>query len=322
MSWHPTATIETLKQRANIIAKIRAFFATRGVLEVDTPLLSHASVTDLHLHSFETKYLLSDAGQTETLYLQTSPEYAMKRLLAAGSGAIYQICKSFRNNGETGRFHNPEFTMLEWYRPGFDHHKLMDEMNELLKQILECNDAERLTYHEIFQRYFNINPHTASIEELKNLAIKSGISIDHLSLSQRDDWLMLLMSHVIEPQLGLKQPTFIYDFPATQAALAKIRQDNPPVAERFEVYIQGIELANGFHELSDSNEQRQRFINDLQKRCENNYSAVPVDENLLAALQHGLPDCAGVALGIDRLIMLALKQDNIKEIISFPVQRA
>lgn len=322
MSWQPTATIETLKQRANIITKIRNFFAEREVLEVDTPLLSHASVTDLHLHSFETRYSLSDAGQTETLYLQTSPEYAMKRLLAANSGPIYQICKAFRNNGETGRFHNPEFTMLEWYRPGFDHHKLMDEMNELLKLILECKDAERLTYTDIFQRHFDINPHTASVDELKSLAINSGLSIEHLTLTQRDDWLMLLMSHVIEPHLGIQQPTFIYDFPATQAALAKIRQDNPPVAERFEVYIQGVELANGFNELSDTKEQRQRFINDLQKRRENNYPAVPIDENLLAALDNGFPNCAGVALGIDRLVMLALKKDKIDDVIAFPVQRA
>lgn len=319
MSWQPTASFENLKIRANVINKIRAFFAARNILEVDTPLLSHATVTDLHLQSFSTKYIL-DNRQEETLYLQTSPEFAMKRLLAAGSGPIYQICKSFRNVGEAGRFHNPEFTMLEWYRPGFNHHNLMDETDELLNAVLNSKPAKRFTYEELFNKYLDINPHQASIVELKQCAIKFGLDIQNEDLNNHDDWLMLLMSHVIEPNLGKNnQPTFVYDFPASQAALARI---NGHIAERFEVYINGIELANGFHELSDAKEQRQRFENDLIKRTTANYPLVPIDENLLAALANGFPNCAGIAVGIDRLIMAAAKAKTIAEIVSFTVGNA
>jgi elongation factor P--(R)-beta-lysine ligase len=349
MDWQPTASLANLKLRAEVLKKIRTFFAERNILEVDTPLLSQATVTDLHLQSFVTQYFQEDKIKFKNLYLQTSPEFGMKRLLAADSGPIYQICKAFRNGGESGRLHNPEFTMLEWYRPGFDHHQLMDEMEQLLQLVLNTLPAERISYKDLFLQYVEINPHTASIEKLKNCLtgiraaraskrcpisnepLPGGRGSDskyqtieiNLNSDDRNDYLHLLMSHIIEPNLGQNnKPTFVYDFPAAQAALAKIRHDDPLVAERFEVYINGIELANGFHELTDVTEQRKRFTNDLEQRKEKNYPIVPIDENLLTALAHGIPNCAGVALGIDRLIMLAAKTNNLADVVSFSLERA
>lgn len=319
--WQPTATINQLKQRAKILANIRTFFAERSVLEVETPLLSAGTITDPHLQSFTTTYTGPSAAQGKTLYLQTSPEFAMKRLLAADSGPIFQICKAFRND-ELGRYHNPEFTMLEWYRPGFDHHRLMQEVDELLQLILGCPPADKLSYQHVFLHYTGLNPHTASRDTLQNYAQSIGIETAHLELNDNDSWLHLLLSHLIEPQLGLEKPCFIYDYPASQAALAQIRRDAPPVAERFEVYIKGIELANGFHELADATEQHQRFITDLEKREELGLASVPIDHHLLAALNANFPNCSGVALGIDRLIMLACQAQTLQEVISFSVDRA
>jgi lysyl-tRNA synthetase class 2 len=308
--WQPSAAISILKIRANIIATIRKFFIERNVLEVETPLLCHATVTDPHIHSISAQY------EHETVYLQTSPEYAMKRLLAAGSGAIFQICKAFRL-GDLGVNHNPEFTMLEWYRPGFDHHALMDEMDLLLQTILKTPAAERVTYSELFQQYLAIDPHTADIHTLKNCAEKNNIQFVG-ELTECNDWLHLLLTHCIEPHMGKEKPLFLYDFPVSQAALAKIRHDEiPPVASRFEVYFKGIELANGFHELQNAKEQRKRFENDLKMRN----SKIPIDEFFLAALENGLPDCAGVALGVDRLVMLATQSEMLKEVISFDFER-
>jgi lysyl-tRNA synthetase class 2 len=301
--------------------QIRAFFQLRSVLEVETPLLSHATVTDLHLQSFSTEYHLSPQ-QKQTLYLQTSPEFAMKRLLAAGSGPIYQICKAFRNGGESGRYHNPEFTLLEWYRPGFNHHALMDEIEALLQTVLHTPLAERISYQELFYLHTNVNPHTASLQELQAASQHFNIPPVNNLADTRDNFLFLLMTHVIEPALRSKNVVFIYDFPASQAGLAKVRQSSPPVAERFEVYINGIELANGFHELTDATEQEQRFNADLELRAKQGYPEVPIDQRLLAALKEGLSPCAGVALGLDRLIMLALAKTTIDEVISFPISCA
>jgi elongation factor P--(R)-beta-lysine ligase len=295
--------------RAAVIAEIRQFFAERQVLEVETPILSAAATTDPYLQSFFT-------GQ---YYLQTSPEFAMKRLLAAGSGAIYQICKVFREE-EQGRYHNPEFTMLEWYRPDFDHHQLMQEIDDLLQHVLQTTPAQKLTYAEIFEQYLQINPHTDSLNQLQKCAAEKNITSVGFT-DDKDTWLQLLMNHCIEPYLGQDTPVFLYDFPASQAALAKIRHDDPPVAERFEVYIQGMELANGFHELTDAQEQEQRFINDLQHRKQLGYPQIPYDQHLIAALKQGLPDCAGVALGVDRLIMIAANTTDISDIISFPIDK-
>ncbi len=318
--WQPTASWRNLRRRAEILAEIRGFFAARGVLEVETPLLSAAAVTDLHLHSLATDL------DGRTLYLQTSPELAMKRLLAAGSGPIYQISKAFRGGGEVGRRHNPEFTLLEWYRPGFDHHALMDEMDELLEQILGVPAAERLTYGELFERHVGLDPHRAGVAELRRAAAEHGLD-PGLGTADRDDWLHLLVGCVLEPRLGRGRPTFVHDYPASQAALARVRPGNPPVAERFEVYVEGVELANGFHELTDPIEQRRRFDADLEARRAagregSGLPAVPIDERLLAALEAGLPDCAGVALGVDRLAMVALGAESLDEVMAMPIDRA
>lgn len=318
-NWQPTAALTTLQRRAQIIQTIRHFFFTRGVLEVDTPLLSHATVTDPFVVGIPA--LFQEIGQptAHTVYLQTSPEYAMKRLLAMGSGSIYQISKAFRQ-GDLGKLHNPEFTLLEWYRLGVDHHGLMDEMDSLLQFILATEPAERLSYAAVFQRYLQLDPHTATLTELMACAQQQDLHFVQTdeTTTDRNVWLHLLLTHVIEPNIGQERPVFLYDFPVSQAALARIRENEiPPVASRFEVYFKGIELANGFHELQNAAEQRQRFIADLAYRKAHQLPELPIDEYFLAALTAGLPDCSGVALGIDRLIMLALGKTNIAEVMSF-----
>jgi lysyl-tRNA synthetase class 2 len=315
--WQPSATIDILKQRAKILAEIRQFFAEKKVWEVETPLLSHATVTDPHVLSIPATF--KSFQKEQAVFLQTSPEYAMKRLLAAGSGSIYQITKSFRQ-GDLGVLHNPEFTMLEWYRVGFDHHALMNEMDELLQRILKTQPAEKATCEALYQRYIGLSPHTATDTELADYA-KKNLQFTG-ELVERNAWLDLLFTHCIEPNIGLERPLFLYDFPVSQAALAKIRPENPPVASRFEVYFKGVELANGFHELQNPSEQRKRFEKDLITRQQLKINSVPIDENFLAALQNGLPDCAGVALGMDRLVMLALKQSAVAAVMSFDFNRA
>ncbi len=277
-------------------------------------------MTDPHVIGIPAHFKTIGSAAEKILYLQTSPEYAMKRLLAAEIGPIYQICKAFRQ-GEVGNFHNPEFTMLEWYRPGFDHHALMNEMDQLLQVILKTQAASRFSYADIFEHHLKINPLTADNKAIKECVIEHAIDIQDGTLS-RDDLLNLLLTHCIEPYLGHEKPLFIYDFPPSQAALAKIRQEEPPVASRFEVYFKGIELANGFHELQDAHEQQLRFEKDLAYRAQHHMAAVPIDQRFLTALQHGMPDCAGVALGIDRLVMLATGCDSIKEVVSFAFERA
>lgn len=258
----------------------------------------------------------------QTCYLHTSPEYPMKRLLAAGSPSIYQMCKVFRN-GEIGRYHNPEFTMLEWYRLNWNHIQLMDEMDRFLQLILNVAPAERLTYAEAFNNVVALNPHTATLAQLQDCAAHHHIQVvGEMNFTDKDLWLQLLMSEVVELQLGKTQPTFIFDFPASQAALARVRPGNPAVAERFEVYFNGMELANGFHELADAEEQLARFNRDLKKRAQLGLPQPPYDQRFIAALAQGFPDCAGVALGIDRLIMIAANANHIHEVISFPFEIA
>jgi len=314
--WRPTASLEALQVRADTLASIRGFFAERGVLEVETPLLSAAAVTDVHLHSVACRL---EEGDSSARFLQTSPEYAMKRLLAAGSGAIYQICKVFRA-GERGHRHNPEFTMLEWYRPGWDHHRLMDEIDALLQAMLGVEAGERISYGDAFRRHADLDPHAASDRELRSRV--AALDVIGVAELDRDDLLNLLLSHVVERRLGRGRPTFLIDYPASQAALARVRSGDPPVAERFEVFVDGLELANGFHELADPDEQRRRFEADLQERGRRGLPEIAVDERLLAALSSGLPDCAGVALGVDRLVMLRLGAGDIADVIAFPFERA
>lgn len=310
-----------LKTRARLLQRIRAFFQAREVLEVETPILSSAAVTDPHIES----YAIRDPQHGKPRYLHTSPEFAMKRLLAAGSGSIYQLCKVFRQ-GELGRRHNPEFTLLEWYRPGFDHQQLMAEVESLLRELLEgyltLGETRYLTYRDAFLQYAGLDPHTASVNQLQAKVKEQGIDVTGLTDTDKDPWLDVLMTHVVEPALPRDCPVFIVDYPASQAALARIRQDNPPVAERFELYIYGMELANGFHELTDAKEQRQRFEADNRARQAVGLDPMPMDEHLLAALETGLPDCAGVALGFDRLVMLAAGTRSISEVLTFDAERA
>lgn len=319
--WQPTANIESLKLRAALINDIRQFFVARDVLEVDTPAISHATVTDIHLHTFKTHFVGPGYAEGKSLFLMTSPEFHMKRLLASGSGSIYQIGKSFRNE-ENGRYHNPEFTMLEWYRVGFDHHDLMDEIEELLQLTLNVSSSVRLTYQQAFLSTLEVCPLEASIKELKEVAVSLGLSDIAESENDRDTLLQLLFTVGVEPHIGQKSPAFVYDFPATQAALAKINMDDPRVADRFEVYFKGVELANGFHELDDPQEQLSRFVEDNQKRREIGLEMQPIDYHLIDALKAGLPACAGVALGIDRLVMLAQGKEHIEEVTAFSFPRA
>lgn len=309
--WQPTAPLENLQARAAFLASIRAFFHARAVMEVEVPLLSHSVVTAPHLQSFACE---------KDYFLQTSPEYGMKRLLAAGSGSIYYLGKAFRK-GEQGARHNPEFTMLEWYRVGWDYKQLAQEVSALLQHLLACAPAQVVSYQELFERHFQIVPQHATIASLQQVALARGWikkeQVNQLGLD-KDGWLDLLMTHGIEPGLGEDRPVVVFDFPVSQAALAKTRQEaGQSVAERFEFYYAGMELANGFQELTCPIEQRVRFEADLKKRNALGQAAVPVDPYLLAALQAGLPDCAGVAVGIDRLLMLALREKSITRVLSF-----
>ena len=320
--WRPTASHDLLRARADLLAKIRDFFRSAGILEVDTPACSAAAATDPAIESLATAYTGPGAPAGKPLYLHTSPEFAMKRLLASGVGPIYQICKVFRD-GEAGRLHNPEFTLLEWYRPGYDHHRLMDEVEALIYAVLpEPCPVRRVSYGRLFEDLLAINPHLAGPEELRRVAVNQGIQgISALGLPDRDAWLDLLMSHCIEPKLGSGM-CFVYNYPASQASLARIRQGDPPVAERFELYLDGMELANGFHELGDHEEQRLRFKADLERRREEGQMIPPVDDRFLNALEAGLPDSSGVALGIDRLLMCIAGAAHISEVLAFPLDRA
>ncbi|RKQ40112.1 elongation factor P--(R)-beta-lysine ligase [Enterobacter sp. R1(2018)] len=320
-TWQPSASIPNLLKRAAIMAEIRRFFADRGVLEVETPCMSQATVTDIHLVPFETRFVGPGHSQGVNLYLMTSPEYHMKRLLAAGVGPVFQLCRSFRNE-EMGRHHNPEFTMLEWYRPHYDMYRLMNEVDDLLQQVLECEAAESLSYQQAFQRHLEIDPLSADKTQLREAAAKLDLSNIADEEEDRDTLLQLLFTMGVEPHIGKDKPAFIYHFPASQAALAQISTEDHRVAERFEVYFKGIELANGFHELTDAREQQQRFEQDNRKRAARGLAQQPIDMNLLEALKAGLPDCSGVALGVDRLIMLALGAESLDEVLAFPVDRA
>ncbi len=311
MSWRPSAKLETLKARAELLASVRAFFSAQGVMEVDTPILSQHATVDRHIDNF--------AASPGNWWLHTSPEFAMKRLLAAGSGPIYQVCHVFRVD-EAGRHHNPEFTMLEWYRPGWDHRRLMDEIEALFATLVpQSKRIERLTYREAFLRHARFDPFIENRDAARQAFDAACITLPE-SLSEWDAWLDIAMSVLVAP--ALQAPTFIDDFPASQAALARVRDDDPPVAERFELFWQGVELANGFHELTDATEQRKRFEADRAWRKEQGKNVPPYDARLIEALEAGLPESAGVALGIDRLLMLKLGLPNVAATMPFDSDRA
>jgi lysyl-tRNA synthetase class 2 len=315
--WQPSASLDNLKLRAELLAKLRQFFAARNILEVDTPALSRAGATDRHIQSF-----LVEDGRKGHLYLHTSPEFPMKRLLVSGSGDIYQLCKVFRS-GEAGRMHNPEFTMLEWYRIGFDHHQLMAEVAVLIGGLIpELDPPEFLTYREAFQMHAGFDVVTSGSKDCIAALTQAGRQVPAEDQLDYDGWLDMVAGDLVYPALGKGRLTFIYNYPASQAALARIWPGEPPVAERFEAFVDGVELVNGFHELADAVEQSQRFESDRTYRKAHGLMDVPKDERLLAALGHGLPDCAGVALGLDRLVMVAARAKSLAEVIAFPADRA
>jgi len=313
----PNQPLQTLlKRRAQLMADVRLFFAERAVMEVDTPVLSQAAPTAPYLDSFETSFKAGTNLQTR--YLHTSPEFAMKRLLAAGSGPIYQIAKVFRN-GELGRLHSAEFVMLEWYRPGFTLAMLMTEVDALMQYLADTKPAIKITYHQLFEDHLNVDCFACSDKTLQQLALDHLPALPHDWQADRDGWLEILMSEFIEPRLAdLDRPVMVYDFPASQAQLAKCSQSasGHRVAERFELYAGGMELANGYDELCDAAELRQRFERDNQQRQQHGKPVMPVDEHLLAAMQTGLPQCSGVALGLDRLLMLLTQQHTLEAVQS------
>jgi len=314
--WKPTASIATLEVRASMLRAARDYFAATRALEVETPTLSAAAVTDIHLASVEA----TPCGQKS--FLHTSPEYSMKRLLAAGCGDIWQICRVYRD-GECGRHHNPEFTIIEWYRVGIDHHSLMSDVERLISTMLppsrHFDSAERLTYREAMQLHTGVDAFDDPLPVLIARLESAEIEVPATIRDDRDACLDLIMSLLVQPQLGRERLSFIYDYPASQAALAQVRGK---VASRFEAFLEGIELANGFHELGVAAEQRARFAADLDERARRGLPIVPMDERFLSALEHGLPECSGVALGFDRLVMCAIGAKHIEEVLAFPFSRA
>lgn len=316
-----TVRLDRLRLRAKTYARLRAFFAERGVTEVETPILSAAGNTDPNIQSFSTRFTGHvDAGAAER-WLRTSPEFPLKRLLAEGMGDCYELGRVFRD-GEAGGRHNPEFTMLEWYRVGWDHTRLAREVIDLFERLMlqagRTVDVVETEYRSLYMGRLGVDPLTASVERLREALGEVTIDPDGLG---RDDWLDLLMTHRIQPDFPRDRITVIYDYPASQCALARIRPGDPPVAERFEVYLGRYEVANGYHELNDAGEQRARFERDNAVRRERGAREVPIDERLLAVLDR-LPDCAGVALGIERLLMVLADTDAIADVMAYPFAEA
>jgi lysyl-tRNA synthetase class 2 len=315
-SWQPAAAMATLETRAAMLRATREYFTATRALEVETPSLSAAAVSDIHLAS------VTATACGERRYLPTSPEYHMKRLLAAGSGDIWQIGRVWRD-GETGRWHNPEFTLIEWYRVGIDHHALMSDVERLVGALLPTSRnfdrAERLTYREVVQLHAGVDALEDPTAVLVARLESAGIDVPATIRADRDACLDLIVAILVGPELGHDRLTFVYDYPASQAALARV---HGRVASRFEAYLDGAELANGFHELANAAEQRARFERDLAERERRGLPRVPLDEHFLAALAHGIPDCAGVALGFDRLVMCATGAKHIDEVLAFPFARA
>ena len=316
--WRPTATNDALRRRARALRASREFFFARQVMEVETPALVNAPVSDVNLGSVRAQM----SGSDIPMFLHTSPEYAMKRLLAAGSGDIYQICRVYRG-AERGRQHNPEFTMLEWYRLGFSLEQLMREVADLTNHLLGAHlPVEFVTFREAVRRHAGFDPLDADITELRRAAQALGLDAARAANAGRDELLDLIVGAQVGPALGTHGLTFMHRYPASQAALARLDSDDPRVALRFELYHRGIELANGYHELVSGAEQRLRFATDQEVRASRGLPTFALDPHLLAALDAGLPDCAGVALGFDRVLMLAMNAASIDEVLAFPTERA
>lgn len=318
----PSVSIERLRQRGRLLRCVREFFEQRGVLEVETPLVCSAGVVDAHLDPVEMRLAAgTDAGR---YFLMTSPELCMKRLLAAGSGAIYQLTRAFRD-GERGRLHNPEFTILEWYRPWVDLHGLMDEVEGLVAAVYAAAGRsltakfDRHTYQSVFQESLDVDPLTASVGDLALVAAKRDLSPSPgMENAERDAWLNFLLATCIEPTLGVERPVFVSRYPVSQAALARVCPDDKRVADRVELYIDGVEIANGYHELTDPQEQRRRFAVANEERRAHGKRELPVDERFLRVLNR-LPDCCGIAVGIDRLFLTALGGESLDDVMAFPI---
>ncbi len=340
--WRPTASWENLQKRAGLLKAVRKFFDRRGFLEVQTPLLSADTIVDRHIEpitvpwdrcgearqmtmgvSAGSRNLYSDGSNHPCWYLQTSPEFCMKRLLAFGGQAIYQIAPAFRA-GERGTLHNPEFTLVEWYRVGHDLEEGMNLLDEFCREILGTLPAEKCTYRELFEEHMGLNPHQSSCQIFAATADRLGLAPPTgLEPDDPDSWRDWLFVELIQPKLGKKRPTIVYDYPATQCGLAKLRDGTPPVAERFELFIEGLELANGYHELGDPDEMQRRFRTNNQWRAREGKLLLPESSRLLSALwEVGLPSCTGCALGFDRLVMIAVRASRIDEVIAFPIERA
>jgi lysyl-tRNA synthetase class 2 len=320
-SFRPTASWTNLQLRARLRQRVREFFERQGFLEVETPILSADTVVDRHLDPFCLETDLGP-GVPRRLWLQTSPEFAMKRLLAAGAPSIYQISRVFRH-GEWGPLHNPEFTMVEWYGVGDGLAEGIGRLSDLCESLLERGPAEQLSYGEAFRRHVGLDPHTADTAELVAAVGNQGIAAPaSLSPTDRDGWLDLLLVERVQPHLGQRQPAILYDYPASQAALARVRGEDPPVAERFELYVSGIELANGYHELLDPAVLRRRNAQTNAQRQSEGKPSLPEESRLLLAMEAGLPPSTGVALGLDRVVMLAAGARRLDEVIAFPIDRA
>ncbi len=322
--FRPAASWENLRLRAQLLERVREFFRRHDFLEVETPILSADTVVDRHLDPFSVA--LDDepagSGAGRRLWLQTSPEFCMKRLLAAGGQAIYQITRAFRQ-GEFGPLHNPEFTMVEWYRVGDGMAEGIGLLSDLCEALLARGPAERISYRQAFEHHAGVDPHTADTQALAEAAEKHGVDVPaSLGEDDRDGWLDLLLAERVGPGLGHQRPVIVYDYPASQAALARVRPGDPPLAERFELFVSGIELANGYHELVDAAHLRRRSEANNAVRQTDGKSALPEQSRLLAAMEAGLPDCTGAALGFDRVVMLAAGAKSLDEVMAFPFDRA
>ena len=318
----PSASMENLRLRAELLRKLREFFHSHGFLEVETPILSADTVVDRHLEPFHIDLTTSPDSPPRRMWLQTSPEFGMKRLLAAGAKAIYQVSRVFRQD-EEGPLHNPEFTMVEWYRAGDGMTEGMQFTSDLAETMLGRGPAKQISYREAFLDYAGIDPFSSETPDLIEFVKKQGIEYPHsLSTNDRDAWLDLILVERVQPCLGLTQPVLLYDFPASQAALSLIRNDDPPVAERFELYFSGIELANGYHELLDAEVLMRRNRETNQLRVAEDKPMLPEQSRLLDAMKSGLPPSVGVALGFDRLVMLAVGAKTVADVIAFPFGRA
>ncbi|MCF7972099.1 MAG: EF-P lysine aminoacylase GenX [Methylococcaceae bacterium] len=322
LNWQASCSLALIQLRAKLLHEIRAYFYVNNVLEVETPLLCQSTGTDPYLDYFTSHYSILERDY----YLQSSPEFAMKRLLATGIGSIYQITKAFRN-GESGRYHNPEFTMLEWYRVGFDLQQLMNDVEQLLNPFLMVENfsekAERIAYADIFKKHTGLNALQFDVSEYQACAESLGFpeasllcALDHAA------WLDFLFSHVVQQHLGQASLCMVFDYPACLPSLARMKLDNALLVERVELFIQGIEIGNGFFELTDVDEQIRRFDQDIMDRKNNGAVKIDKDERFLAALQSGLPDCSGIAIGIDRLLMIISQKSAIDEVLAFTIKNA